>query len=393
DDVWRRKALLFVEAELFALTGDLTGLGRTCDAIGELAAEIEGWRPWHAWAQAELHKLRGDFDAADDEVERALRLARPGEHRAFLFAAPLRAELRLARGDAESAVREANATLETIAQQGLDRTAVVRTERVRALAQSALGNHDAAETSMQRAFALARELEYGGLPLAALHEAHARIALAAGKNDECLGALGVLHDLLAQADAPAFIHAYEALRQEAGRLSSVELPSAGALPRTDLAISTEIATQVRTRLATADERVERAMLALKLLLEDAGASVGHLFLFDSVGLFAAASTEHGLVPEALLLRAKGYLEGELEATEAVTMADVESGVSTLKLELPGDPKFGPLLLAHAAGERQTVTGVALIATSDAVSKQPRGELVRAISHCLVLAGDSVPQVV
>jgi hypothetical protein len=135
------------------------------------------------------------------------------------------------------------------------------------------------------------------------------------------------------------------------------------------------------------------MLALKLLLEDAGASVGHLFLFDSVGLFAAASTEHGLVPEALLLRAKGYLELELQANEAVTMADVESGVSTLKLEPPGDPTLVPLLLAHAAGERQTVTGVALVETRDTASKQPRGELVRAISHCLVLAGDSVPQVI
>jgi hypothetical protein len=392
DDVWRRKALLFVEAELFALTGDLHGLGRTCDAIGELAVEIEGWRPWHAWARAEVERLRGDFETAENEVERALQLAPAGQHRAFLLAAPLRAELRLLRGDAAAAVHFAEEALAAIAIHGLDRTAIVELERVRSLGASALGHHDASHSAVERAFVLARELEYGGLPLATLHDASARIALAAGQHEACLSALNALREQLAQADAPSFIHAYEALRQEAARIASVELPAAGFLPRTDVAISTEVATQVKMRMAVIDERAERATLALKLLLEDVGASAGHLFLFDGGGLFAAASTEAASAPENLLEAAQRYLAFELESTDtdAVTVDELASAPESSRSFKTSDSAFGPLLLAHAAGESQAVTGVALICRGGGVFKVPRGELVRAVSHCLWLAGDSVP---
>ena len=73
DDVWRRKAFLFVEAQLHALTGDLLSLQRVRDAIAELAATFEGWAPWLAFARGAVHRLRGELEPARVELQRFVR--------------------------------------------------------------------------------------------------------------------------------------------------------------------------------------------------------------------------------------------------------------------------------------------------------------------------------
>ncbi len=181
DDVWRRKALLFVEAQLFALTGDLAGLRRTADAIGELAKRFPGWRPWLAFTRAATHRLRGELEAARAELDLALSEAAAGEHRAFIAAAPARAELLLQLGDAEGGLREAEGILEQVRALSLDASAEVAAERIKALCENALGRNEAARTSIERAFARAAELGFGGLPLAQLHEGRARILLDMGE--------------------------------------------------------------------------------------------------------------------------------------------------------------------------------------------------------------------
>ena len=64
DDVWRRKAFLFAEAQLHALTGNLIDLGHASDAIGQLAERFEGWRPCWLWTRAEVRRPRGDRGGA-----------------------------------------------------------------------------------------------------------------------------------------------------------------------------------------------------------------------------------------------------------------------------------------------------------------------------------------
>jgi tetratricopeptide (TPR) repeat protein len=392
DDVWRRKATLFVEAQLHALTGDLLSLTRVSEAIAELAAKFEGWRPWSAWTRAEIHRLRGELPAAEAELEQALAQAAPGEHRAWVLAAPAHAELRLLSGDAVGAASEAEMILRTVSALSLDLSAAIAAGRVRALALSSQGDHAAAHKSLEDAFELARGLDYDGLPLAVLYEAQAKLALAAGEQPEATAALARLHSMLEHADAPALVHRYEALRGESPPdLTLPSLRPGAPSSRTVFNESTALFTEVQTRMNTCNERDARAQQALDLLLEDSGASSGHLFLFDAGGLFPAVSHGQGHASETLLALAQEYLQADIgdSKTAAVTVADLASAGTTVPTVLvDGDSRLAPILLCDYASGRPMLSGLALLTVGTSL-RMPRTDLIRAISRCLHAAGDSL----
>ncbi len=254
DDVWRRKASLFIEAELHALTGDLPQLHIASEALAELTRSFEGFQPWANYARAAEHRLRGELGAAQRELEAALALARPGEHRAYLRAAPAHAAILLRRGETAAALRAAEEVLTQVTTRGLDRTAEVAALRVIALAHAAAQRHQLAREQLDRALALAQELDYAGLPLAVLHEAEARIALRAGDAPGWVVALSSLHGLLEHAHAPSLIQAYEALREEGARTGTSEMPAAVIGARTDVTGTTETDTQISSRRLPEDKR-------------------------------------------------------------------------------------------------------------------------------------------
>ena len=390
DDVWRRRALLFVEAQLYALTGDAASLEHARDGIAELAARFPGWRPWLHWSTAALHRLRGALGAANDELTAALALAGAGEHRAWVLAAPAHAELLMLRGDPAAAVRAAEEIVQAVRALALDRSAQVAAERVRALAQSRLGDHGAAATSLERAWVAARELEYGGLPLAQLHEAQGRIALAAGDPQRCISALGALWALIERADAPALWNAYEALHGESrAQLGGADLPPVVA--EAAQVSSSDAYSQVWTRFSALSERRERAEHALALLLEECKADAGHLLLLDANGLFAASET--GVSRASPQLIADAYRLLALDAPAETMMLSEAIEVEQLSAQSArwlhdGGESFAPVLLVDAADGQAVLSGVALLRVRSPVQTQPRNELVQAISRCLRAAGDS-----
>jgi hypothetical protein len=392
DDVWRRKAFLFVEAQLYALTGDMPSLRRTCEQIAELAEKFPGWRPWLAWTRAELHRLHGDLDAAEQELTAALAEAAPGEHRAWVLAAPAYAELLLARGDAGGALEQAREIRQSVRALSLDRSAEVAAERVSALAASRHGHHGEARASLARAFELAHELGYDGLPLARLYEANAAIALAEDDSQACNVALEQLGRLLEHAEAPALFQAYEALCRAAARTpgaanARVSIP----VTRNPVTVANDTATEVQARLSVLDSRQQRAQQALQLLLDDRGARAGHLFLFDAGGPIAAASIG-GHAGEALLASVEHYLQAELQETKTavITSADSTADARTIGALTEAAVPLVPVLLRDTSGGQNLVVGVALLALDDAAASATRPELVQAIARCLIAAGDSLP---
>jgi tetratricopeptide (TPR) repeat protein len=367
----------------------LIALRRTSDAIAQLAATFPGWRPWLGYARAALHQQRAELPAARAELEAALVLAQPGEHRAWTRLAPAHAELLLQLGDADAALRECDAMLEAVARLGLDQWTAVTAQRIRALALSARGEHPAAHEALEAAFALAIEQLYGGLPLALLYAARAKIALAAGLMSECSAALEELRGLIELADAPALVHAYEAVREQSSRqLAGSDLPA--PLTSSTIVVSQTSTTfsDVRTRLATCNERRERWRQALELVLEDSGAAGGHLFLFDANGLFPAASFP-GSADQGTLLMAQHFLETQRDETKtaAVDTAELAPRRGTATEE---EGKIVPALLAETVEGRRILTGVALLSTRAGNVRMPRAALMQAISRCLQTAGDSVP---
>jgi hypothetical protein len=254
DDVWRRKASLFVEAELHALTGDLPELRSVAEELADLAHAFEGFRPWACMARAAEHRLRSEFAAARRELDAAMALAAPGEHRAYVRLAPAHAELRLLTGDVDGARDAAQLALREIDARKLDRTATVAAERVLALAHAAAKRHDDARAAIGRALTLASELGCDGLPLAVLHETEARIALAADDAPQWVLALSRLRSLLERAHAPALIRAYEELREVGAQVADAEVPPAVVGARTEISGTTEADTQISSRRSPSNHR-------------------------------------------------------------------------------------------------------------------------------------------
>jgi tetratricopeptide (TPR) repeat protein len=390
DDFWRRKAFLFAEAELHALTGDQLQLRSVCDAIAELAQKFPGWRPWLGYARAALYGARGQFAEARAELEPALQLARPGEHRAWTRLAPAHAEVLLLLEDVTGAVRAADAIVAEVERRGLDRAAEVSGLRIRALGLAALGEHGQARDALKRAFDAARQLEYDGLPLALLHEASARIALSEGAVEHCKEALAQMWTLIERADAPALINAYEALRAGSRRdLELLELPAGGTVTRTTFS-DTMMFTQIQTRLAQFGVQHERLRQALTLLLEDSGAHSGHLLLFHQRGLFAAADVNEAQPSDDMLRKAQAFLDSQLEfKTVTVTASEIGAMSQTGVQLVDGGTAFAPVALVDRGASPPRLVGVALLAHHDLPIKSPRAELVRIVSRCLQEAGDSV----
>ena len=339
-----------------------------------------------------MHRLRGELEAARAQFEHALAEAQPGEHRAFIVVAPAHAELMLQLGDPEGGLREAEGILEQVRALSLDASAEVAAERIRALCENSLGRSEAARDSIERAFARAAELGFEGLPLAQLHAARVRIRLDAGEAEQCREELGELYRAIEHAEAPALVTAYQALREESSRkLSLSELPAFVTATRT-LADSSTTMDDVITRLSAAGGRAKRARQALDLLLEDSGARSGYLFLCGQAGLFVAAAVDEIDSEEAMLPIARHYLDGELgeTKTETITASELTSAGITLPTLLTesGSP-YLPVLLADRLDLQATLVGVASIAVAELPPRTPRVDLVRAVSHGLRIAGDTI----
>ena len=390
DDVWRRKALLFVEAQLYALTGDLARLHRVSEAIAELAQKFPGWHPWLGFARGSLHRLRGELAAAESELRAALAQAPPGQHRAYVLLAPALAELLLQRDDVAGALEQAESIEQAVASLSLDLTAAIAACRVRALAESKRWQHEAARASLARAFALAREIEYDGLPLALLHEAEARVAIAARDSEAGTAAIAKLWSLLQHAHAPALIGAYEALRLESAALATRELPDAG--PSSVLSAATAIFSEMQTQLSSLQTRDERAQKALEVVLGEVHATSGQLLLLNAEGLFAAAAIGRASADEHVLTQVRAYVQRQCGDVQTVAVA--RSGPRAPKVvaetfACDDGARLLPLLLVDREHGCSVLAGVALIAVEEHDARPPRSELLQAVSRCLRTAGDTL----
>jgi hypothetical protein len=388
DDVWRHKAHIFVEAEYSALSGDLHALSRIADTMTELAELFTGWRPWLAYTRASIQRVRGNLVAAKGELESALAQAQAGEHAAWLAAAPAHAELLLLLDDAQGAEREARAILECVQSLGLRRSCAVEGQRVLALALSRQQQHAAARDALTHMLVLAHELDYGGLPRAKLHEAQARVALSSGNPRECVAILQEMWPLIERSNARALFAPYEDLREESAKqLGDVDLPAVAPAAATTTVESSTIYSEVQTLLAVLNRSQDRASQALSLLLQDTGLRAGHLLLLDANGLFAAVSLNDSPATSPLVEQAQQYIDTTLSESHTVTETADEAGGALVFVN--GTSKLAPVLLANDVDDERVLVGLALLAVNDNQLRAPRRELVRAISQCLLAAGDSV----
>jgi eukaryotic-like serine/threonine-protein kinase len=390
DDVWRRKSFLFAEAELHALTGDYAKLRGVVEAIGALVEKFDGWRPWLAFAEGSMHRVRGDANLARAAFDTGLRLAAAGEHRAWTRIAPASAELTLTTGDAAQALREAEKLVEVGKQLALDRYVELSGERISALAKSALKDHAGAAAAMQRAYAVATAIELGGLPLASLHAAAAQIALAADDPPGCGAALAKLWGIIETAEAPALVHAYESLRAESRQqLPVAKLSSQLGTTHTSFADSLSISSSIQERLTTVTHREGRFEHALELLLQDSGVGSGHFFVCRGDELSHASTLRCELPTPELLRHVESYVRDALDDVRTQTFTGTDDVADkTLRAELFDGPRgFAPVLIWSRADDQLLLVGVLLLEAGETGARAPRAPLVRIISQFLISTGD------
>ena len=189
DDVWRRKAFLFVEAQLFALTGDLPGL--QAHGRGDRRARAESSRAGgrgSRWTRARAASLARRARAARS---RARAGARRWRGRASIARASRRAGARRAAAPARRRRRRVARSAAGPADARAPRSTAPRVvaERIRALAAERARRARRGAAHRARVRARAASSATTACRSRVLHEAQARIALAAGAVDACGEAL------------------------------------------------------------------------------------------------------------------------------------------------------------------------------------------------------------
>ncbi len=318
-----------IELLAFAQIGDLIGVKRSLEQVGELARHFQGWRPLQAIGQCHYRLLQGDPNGALEALQPTLGQIRAGSHPYFCYLAAVHVTALSELGRADEAVAQGEVYYAQCMQVGID--AHLRwLQRALALACAAAGKHEQAIAVLTEAIAPTEALGVSGLPLGALYEARAWVA--AGMQDTA-----------------AFEHYAELCATEYKKVQNLALNAKFArllvkakqhdLGRLDLANHAAemlVASQTETAYESIHSRMlecvdgeDRARCALTMLLQSIGTTGGQLYavrLDGSLQLLACVPDEpiasglHAWLEECV------RFEIDSSQTSAMATADVDGEI-------------------------------------------------------------------
>ena len=299
-----------------ALGRDLLGLRRSIDAMVRLCDE--GYRiEAHAeLARGEYLRERGELEASLRAIDSAIALA-PPEH-GFIEQAALsaRAETLLALGRPGEAIRAADACIALGADADTGRIAWrLRSARVRALAEAALGDQRGAAARLDALIEEARPIDSPTLS-GMLHEARARVALLLGDEQAYTTHRDATRRWFRGTRNPALVARADRL-VEAGGIpitgeQAIELLGDDVATVRGARRRSSWVSLVLDRCADAEERAARA---LEVVREETGATDAHLYLVRPDGLVHAASSTWRRPPEEVAIALEAAVAGSRRGTE------------------------------------------------------------------------------
>lgn len=358
-DVWRT----LLEGAASSRSGDLTSLRRAIEHLRQIAKEAPHLEGFLVLDQAYLAAALGRQADAREGFERGLEYFPLGEHAGWDGNVIALANTLIELGDADRAVtvlRQARphagpASEPTVIQALIDATLA------RALAHQ--GDHIAAAKLMDDLLGRLQGSDHPML-LGAVHEAGARIAWFAGAHDRLRGHVEQMQRWYSQTRNPALL----TRAQRIVRLIDAPVPVSVRPSAEEMDVATRITTHreaegVHAILGTCADENERAHSALHLLIQQAGGTEGHLYLWHGDRLRLAASVEGGEPQDELERLIQRQVQHHLEddTLESDVASSVVPTILTLTRDVPGsDAQYATILLAlDNEGARKVVGAVAL----------------------------------
>lgn len=303
-----------LELVAYGMAQDLLGVKEILDRIVPLAQRFPGWVPWKVFAEAEVQRLRGDYDAAAALYRSAL-----GENDWSTHAPdgwwPTTAqgylETLIERGDIEQARTFGRECVQVCEHHAIE-IASFGILRALALAEAKLGDVASATQRLERVIETQRAIGVTGLHLGTSYEARARVAICAGDT----AALETFGQLAAReyrhGKSSPLGARYERLVNDARTVASSDLPPLSEFSSTQhssevrgyVSRAQTLATRVARVMEGATTQREREQRALGMLLTECGAPGGYLYRSN--------------LPEPTLVAVQGLAEPGAELTGWVT---------------------------------------------------------------------------
>jgi hypothetical protein len=379
----------------FSIGDDVTGMRRAIPEMDAIARVQPAFWVYAPFARAELARMCGSHEEALAQFDVLMQAVKPGEHPLWPWIAGGRLNALIGLDRLDAARADGARDLALARDVGLQLLGD-HVEMPLALAEAKCGDFASACRRVDRIIAERGEIGIDGVVLGWVFEARARIA--AWMRDE------PTFEHYAQLCArqykktegePAFAAKYERLIQEArsfGIAPRTESLDAVASDTTYARGSTTdrslgaVQTTVHAALAACATRAERMRRVLDLLLADAGAQDGELYVCGHGGLERAAATrEHLATPDMVAVLAR-------LADSANEEADTMLQTCTLSLNGPpsatGAPaSVWPIVLVCTRSGRNVVAGVATLHFASSAEVRLPFEIAAAAAAALLESGD------
>lgn len=214
-------------AGLYSMWGDVLALKQTMVDLQEITASYPGYEAFYQNARAAYHRERGDYDVAVEASLRALTLAPPGKHGAWLQAVPIYVDTLVAAGRYADALDFMNDQIAPEPIPGIDY------ERVEAwlappaaVAAAALGDLHGARARLDAYAEKHVRRGESDLFVVRLYESEARIALVTGDAERFMATTQELAEHCRALQNPALMARCERLIETARREKLISSPFA-----------------------------------------------------------------------------------------------------------------------------------------------------------------------
>jgi hypothetical protein len=346
---------LLWEIDAHVLAEDLTRVRHSVEQCARLAASSPPWQAVYDYVNAEFQRIRGDLPAALSCIERALSLARAGQHVLWASMATTRVRVLDELGRHAEALFAAKAYVAKAQRHELKSVA----ERLRlalALGQARAGRAEASATA-DAVLGRLRDLGATGLILANAHEARARIALFQQDAASFRHHAELCRAIYSAHANPALLVKYERLIAPIEPHPITIAPSApdAAMLGTGFAVA-----RVAHAFAQCRNDQQRAKLALVTLVQESNARGGMLFTQKEHGPEYAATLGELVLTTSMREWLLAYLGAQTEDVATCSDSGVYSAVPNDWHDELGQG-YRLVLLAHSVQGVLSITGAAILA--------------------------------